>query len=110
MKFDRTTVTISINKSTKEIFEKANMKKPPHISMSTWIAVMIEDYLKNHKENANILDFADKSVESSLPIFFAPINKWEEKVRVMSPEEFSKLQDRLYQIGNLVEKESSRRC
>ena len=110
MKFDRTTVTISINKSTKEIFELANQKKPAHISMSTWIAVMVEEYINTHTNNSNILDFADKSVNASLPVFFAPIINWEEKVRKMSPEDFIRLQNRHNQLGNLIQKEGERRC
>tara|TARA_R100000781_G_scaffold53950_1_gene35293 strand:- start:408 stop:740 length:333 start_codon:yes stop_codon:yes gene_type:complete len=110
MKFDRTTVTISINKSTKEIFELANKKKPAHISMSTWIAVMIEDYLNTHKDNSSILDFAEKNVEASVPIFFAPISNWEQKVKSMTPEDFIRLQNRHNQLGNLIQREGERRC
>ena len=80
MKFDRTTVTISVSQSAKKVFELAAQKKPSHISMSTWIAVMVEDYLNSHNSNSNILDFTDKSVDASLPIFFAPIKFCEEKV------------------------------
>ena len=109
MKFERTTVTISINKHTKEIFEKANIKKPPHLSMSTWIAVMIEDYLSSHKENANILDFVDKDVSASLPVFFAPISTWADKVRNMSTVEFERLQTRYVQLGNLIRVEGDKR-
>ena len=109
MKFERTTVTISINKHTKEIFEKANMKKPIHLSMSTWIAVMIEEYLKTHSENSNIMDFVEKDVTSLVPIFFAPIQKWETKGRSMTNDEFSRLQERHNQLGNLIGKEGERR-
>ena len=110
MKFDRTTDTISINKSTKEIFELANQKKPAHISISTWIAVMIEDYLNTHKDNSSILDFAEKNVEASVPIFFAPISNWEQKVKSMTPEDFIRLQNRHNQLGNLIQREGERRC
>jgi|TARA_R110000824_G_scaffold304945_2_gene492717 hypothetical protein len=109
MKFERTTVTISINKHTKEIFEKANIKKPIHLSMSTWIAVMIEEYLKTHNDNANILDFVEKDVTASMPIFFAPIQRWELKVRDMTNLEFTKLQERHTQLGNLINKEGEYR-
>ena len=78
--------------------------------MSTWIAVMVEDYLNSHNSNSNILDFTDKSVDASLPIFFAPITNWEEKVRKMSPEDFIRLQNRHNQLGNLIQKEGERRC
>ena len=110
MKFDRTTVTISVSQSAKKVFELAAQKKPSHISMSTWIAVMVEEYLSTHKNNSNILDFTDKSVNASLPIFFAPITNWEEKVRKMSPEDFIRLQNRHNQLGNLIQKEGERRC
>ena len=109
MQFNRTTVTISINKHTKEIFEKANMKKPIHLSMSTWIAVMIEDYLKNHPDNSSITDFVEKDVVSAVPLFFAPIQNWEAKVKDMPNLEFSRLQERLGQLDNLVLKEGERR-
>ena len=109
MKFDRTTVTISINKHTKEIFEKTNIKKPIHLSMSTWIAVMVEEYLKTHTDNASITDFIDKDVISSVPIFFAPIQNWEAKVKDMTNIEFSRLQERLGQLDNLILKEGEKR-
>lgn len=102
MQFKRSTVTISVGANAQKIFEELDKIRPSHMSMSLFIASIANEYVKGHGNNSNILDFADKDVEASLPLFYAPIKKWEEKVRTMSDADFRKLQDRHDQLGNMI--------
>ena len=102
MQFKRSTVTISVGANAQKIFEELDKIRPSHMSMSLFIASIANEYVKGHGNNSNILDFADKDVEASLSLFYAPIKKWEEKVRTMSDADFRKLQDRHDQLGNMI--------
>ena len=109
MKFNKTTVTISVGQHAQKIFEDLDKMRPDHMSMSLFLAVVAEDYVKVHGKNTRIADFIDNSNKASMPIFFAPIKNWVEKVRDLEPEDFKKLQERHEQLGNLIQKEGERR-
>ena len=109
MKFNKTTVTISVGQHAQKIFEELEKIRPNHMSMSLFLAVIAEDYVKVHSKNTHIVDFLDNSNKNSLPIFHAPIKNWAIKVRELSPEEFIKLQQRHVQLANLIQKESEKR-
>ena len=109
MKFNRTTVTFSVGQHAQKIFEDLDKIRPNHLSMSLFLAVIAEDYVKVHGKNTQIVDFLDNSNKNSLPIFYAPIKNWVTKVRGLSPEEFVKLQERHEQLGNLIQKEGEKR-
>jgi len=102
MQFKRATVTISVGVNAQKIFEQLDKLRPQHVSMSAFIATVADEYVKTHNNNSNLLDFAETNVEASLPLFYAPIQKWEEKVRTMSSEDFIKLQQRHDQLGNMI--------
>ena len=109
MKFNKTTVTISIGQHAQRIFEDLDKIRPNHLSMSLFLAVIAEDYVKVHGKNTQIIDFLDNSNKNSLPIFYAPIKNWVTKVRELSPDGFMKLQERHEQLGNLIQKEGEKR-
>ena len=109
MKFNKTTVTISVGQHAQKIFEELEKIRPNHMSMSLFLAVIAEDYVKVHSKNTHIVDFLDNSNKNSLPIFHGPIKNWAMKVRELSPEEFIKLQQRHVQLANLIQKESEKR-
>ena len=79
------------------------------MSMSLFLAMIAEDYVKSHGKNTQIMDYIDGSSKNSLPIFYAPIKNWVNKVRGLTPEEFIKLQERHQQLGNLIQREGERR-
>ena len=108
MKFNRTTVTFSVGQHAQKIFEDLDKIRPNHMSMSLFLAVIAEDYVKVHGKNTQIVDFLDNN-KNSLPIFYAPIKNWVTKVRGLSPEEFVKLQERHEQLSNLIQKEGEKR-
>ena len=109
MKFNKTTVTISIGQHAQKIFEELEKMRPNHMSMSLFLAVIAEDYVKVHGKNTQIVDFLGNDNNNSLPIFHAPIKNWSMKVRELSPEEFIKLQQRHVQLANLIQKEGEKR-
>jgi hypothetical protein len=109
MKFNSTTVTISVGQHARRIFEDLDKMRPNHLSMSLFLAVVSEDYVRNHGLNTKMIDFIDNSNKNSLPIFYAPIKNWKDRVREMSPEDFMKLQERHEQLGNLIRKEGEKR-
>ena len=105
MKFKSTTVTISVGQQARRIFEVLDKMRPNHLSMSLFLAVVAEDYVRNHGLNTKMVDFIDNTNKNSMPMFFAPIKNWTMKVRELSPEDFMKLQERHVQLGNLILKE-----
>ena len=109
MKFNKTTVTISVSQNAQRIFEDLEKIRPNHMSMSLFLAVIADDYVRTHGQNSKIVDFIDNDNKCSLPIFYAPIKNWVTKVRGLSPEEFVKLQERHEQLGNLIQKEGEKR-
>ena len=109
MKFNSTTVTISVGQHARRIFEDLDKMRPNHLSMSLFLAVVAEDYVRNHGLNTKMLDFIDNTDKSSMPMFYAPIKNWTMKVRELSPEDFMKLQERHVQLGNLIRKEGEKR-
>ena len=109
MKFNKTTVTISISQNAQIIFEDLEKIRPSHLSMSLFLAMIADDYVRTHGKNSKIIDFIGDDVKSSLPIFYAPIKNWVETVRELSPVEFTKLQERHGQLGNLINSEGERR-
>ena len=108
MKFKSTTVTISVGQNARRIFEDLDKMRPNHLSMSLFLAVVAEDYVRSHGINTKIADFLDNN-KNSMPMFYAPIKNWNMKVRELSPEDFVKLQDRHVQLGNLIRKEGEKR-
>ena len=68
MKFNKTTVTISVGQNAQRIFEDLDKIRPNHISMSLFLAVVAEDYVKVHGKNTLIVDFLDNSNKNTLPI------------------------------------------
>ena len=76
MKFNSTTVTISVGQHARRIFEDLDKMRPNHLSMSLFLAVVAEDYVHNHGLNTKMIDFIDNSNKNSLPIFYAPIKNW----------------------------------
>ena len=108
MKFNRTTVTFSVGQHAQRIFEDLDKIRPNHMSMSLFLAVVAEDYVRSHGINTKIADFLDNN-KNSMPMFYAPIKNWNMKVRELSPEEFIKLQQRHVQLANLIQKESEKR-
>ena len=108
MKFNRTTVTFSVGQHAQKIFEDLDKIRPNHLSMSLFLAVVAEDYVRSHGINTKIADFLDNN-KNSMPMFYSPIKNWTAKVRELSPEDFMKLQDRHVQLGNLIRKEGERR-
>ena len=109
MKFNNTTVTISISQNAQRIFEELDKLRPNHLSMSLFLAVIADDYVRTHSNNSKIVDFIGDDVKASLPIFYAPIKNWVESVRELSSEEFTKLQERHWQLGNLINSEAGSR-
>ena len=109
MKFNKTTVTISVSQNAQRIFEELEKMRPNHLSMSLFLAVIADDYVRTHGKNSKIVDFIGDDVKSSLPIFYAPIKNWVESVRELSSEEFTKLQERHLQLGNLINAEAGGR-
>ena len=57
MKFNKTTVTISVGQHAQKIFEDLDKIRPNHLSMSLFLAVIAEDYVKVHGKNTQIVDF-----------------------------------------------------
>ena len=109
MKLKKTTVTISVSQNAQKIFEDLEKMRPNHMSMSLFLAVIADDYIRTHGKNSKIIDFIGDDIKSSLPIFYAPIKNWVETVRELSPVEFTKLQERHWQLGNLINSEAGSR-
>ena len=87
MKFNSTTVTISVGQHARRIFEDLDKMRPNHLSMSLFLAVVAEDYVRNHGLNTKMLDFIDNTNKSSMPMFYAPIKNWTTKVMELSQQE-----------------------
>ena len=110
MQFKRNTTTISVGENTKPLFVKLESIRPKHLSFSLFLAVVVDDYLKNHKTgDAKITEFTDESIAVALPLFFSSIEKWKLGIKGLTSDDFKKLQQRHSQIGNIISKEVDQR-
>ena len=110
MKFYSSTKTISVGTNAKPIFESLDKIRPNDISFSLMVAIAAEEYIKNHNNiNSSIDSFTSKDVSTSLPLFYADIQRWREKVKNLSSKDFKKLQLRLSQISTIIRKEVDQR-
>ena len=106
MKFYSSTKTISVGSNAKEIFEKLDTIRPNDISFSLMVAIACEDYIKNHgSKNSSMDSFTTKNVNTSLPLFYADIQRWRDSVKKLGSNDFKKLQLRLSQISTIIRKE-----
>ena len=109
MQFKRNTTTISIGENTKPLFMKLEKTSQKHMSFSLFLAVVVDEYLKNHKDGeSKITEFSEESVVR-LPLFFSSIEKWKLGIKGLSSDDFKKLQQRHSQIGNIISKEVEKR-
>ena len=110
MKFYSATKTISVGIDAKRIFETLDRIRPNDISFSLMVAIAAEEYIKNHNNiNSSIDSFTSKDVSTSLPLFYADIQRWREKVKNLNSKDFKKLQLRLSQIATIIRKEVDQR-
>ena len=106
MKFYSATKTISVGIDAKPIFETLDKIRPNDISFSLMVAIAAEEYIKNHNNiNSSMDSFTSKDVDTSLPLFYADIQKWREKIKKLNSKDFKKLQLRLSQISTIIRKE-----
>lgn len=94
MKFNSSIKTISISERTRVAFELLDQIRPNDISFSSFLGIVVEDYLDGgqHKNNTMSLD----------------LNRWAESIIDMTPEELSNLQTQLRNLTNLVENKVSK--
>ena len=79
MQFKRNTTTISTGENTKPLFVKLESIRPKHLSFSLFLAVVVDDYLKNHKDgDAKITEFTDAERRSQSFLGGAAANSWEQ--------------------------------
>ncbi len=102
----RKTTTISVGNKTKPIFESFEKMRPNHLSFSLFLAVAVDEYIKNHNpKNSKITDYDSKSVSSQFPLLMANMEKWNVCIKNLENEDLVKLQNRLRQLTNNVSKE-----
>ena len=110
MKFYSATKTISVGIDAKPIFETLDRIRPNDISFSLMVAIAAEEYIKNHNTvNSSMDSFTSKDVSTSLPLFYADIQRWREKIKNLNSKDFKKLQLRLSQISTIIRKEVDQR-
>jgi hypothetical protein len=106
----RKTTTISVGDKTKPIFESFEKMRPNHLSFSLFLAVAVDEYIKNHSvKNSKITEYDSISVSSKFPLLMATMEKWNVCVQSLSNDDLIKLQDRLTQLSNNVRREVSKR-
>ena len=102
----RKTTTISVGNKTKPIFESFEKMRPNHLSFSLFLAVAVDEYIKNHNpKNSKITVYDSKSVSSQFPLLMANMEKWNVCIKNLENEDLVKLQNRLRQLTNNVSKE-----
>ena len=110
MKFYSATKTISVGIDAKPIFETLDRIRPNDISFSLMVAIAAEEYINNHNTvNSSMDSFTSKDVNTSVPLFYADIQKWREKIKNLNSKDFKKLQLRLSQISTIIRKEVDQR-
>ena len=106
----RKTTTISVGNRTKPIFESFEKIRPNHLSFSLFLAVAVDEYIKNHNpKNSKITDYDSTSVSSKFPLLTANMDKWNVCIKNLENTELVKLQDKLRQLTNNVTKEVTKR-
>lgn len=106
----RKTTTISVGEKAKPIFESLEKIRPSHLSYSLLLAIVIDEYVKNHSgKNSKITEFDSVAISTKFPLLMATIDKWNVCVSGLSNDDLLKLQDRLTQISNLTRREVSKR-
>tara|TARA_R110000751_G_scaffold80536_1_gene162527 strand:- start:540 stop:881 length:342 start_codon:yes stop_codon:yes gene_type:complete len=103
-KFDRTIISVSVSKSTREYFQKLDKLRPNHVSFSGMLGQAANEYVSNHAENAMTIDEFTNENMVMMPQFYSEINVWIKYIESLNPEELKKLQSRNAQIANMINK------
>ena len=97
MKFNKTTVTISVSQNAQRIFEDLEKIRPNHMSFSMFLAIAAKHYIDTHNEPIDVY--------GEVPNYYSNIESWKIEIKKMSPEQFIKLQQRHSQLGHLIKNE-----
>jgi len=94
MKFSKITA-ISISPQTKPIFESLEKIKPANMSFSLFLAVAIDDYVKNYTKVTN----------SKYPRVMDRMDLWNDCLKDLSNDDLVKINNRVSQLTNKLRKE-----
>jgi hypothetical protein len=99
--------SFSISKQAKKVFEELEEIRPKHISFSLMLAIVADEYIKQHKKGLTKLDdFDTEEVTSKIPHVFGNISNWDSYISSIDDDEFKNFQSRLSALQNIID----RRC
>lgn len=103
-KFERSIISVSVSKTTREYFKKLDNLRPNHVSFSGMLGQAANEYVSNHANGVVKIDeFTNENIVL-MPQFYSEIDVWLEYIDNLSPEELKKLQTRNIQISNMIKK------
>ena len=103
-KFERSIISVSISKSTREYFLKLDKLRPNHVSFSGMLGQAANEYVSNHANSAMKIDEFTNENSVLMPQMYAEVDVWLKYIDKLDPNEIKKLQSRNAQISNMIKK------
>lgn len=90
-------ICLSVTPEASKVFEELRKIKPDNTSFSKSLRLIVEDYIKN-KSNPILIPRKESLALNT------KIEEWRKEINEMEVEDFIKLQKKISQINNLVNK------
>ena len=103
-KFDRTIISVSVSKTTREHFQRLDKLRPNHVSFSGMLGQAANEYVSNHANSAMKIDEFTNENSVLMPQMYAEVDVWLKYIDKLNPNEIKKLQSRNAQISNMIKK------
>lgn len=103
-KFDRTIISVSVSKTTREYFQRLDKLRPNHVSFSGMLGQAANEYVSNHANSAMKIDEFTNENSVLMPQMYADVDVWLKYIDKLDPNEIKKLQSRNAQISNMIKK------
>jgi hypothetical protein len=103
-KFDRTIISVSVSKTTREYFQRLDTLRPNHISFSGMLGQAANEYVSNHANGVMKIDAFTNEDIVLMPQMYSEIDVWLTYINNLNPEELKKLQSRNAQLSNMIRK------
>lgn len=103
-KFDRTIISVSVSKITREYFKSLDMLRPNYISFSGMLGQAANEYVSNHANGVMKIDAFTNEDIVLMPQMYSEVDEWLTYINNLNPEELKKLQTRNSQLSNMIRK------
>jgi hypothetical protein len=102
--FERSMISLSISKVTREYFKNIDSLRPNHISFSGMLGQAAKEYVSNHANGVMKIDAFTNEDIVLMPQMYSEVDEWLTYINNLNPVELKKLQSRNVQLSNMIRK------